>query len=54
MPEELEKQLKPQELADLFALLTLDKPPNDPAAKTFAGYQPPPIKRIQSTQPCFA
>ncbi len=30
MPEDLEKQLKPQELADLFALLTLDKPPGDP------------------------
>ena len=27
MPEDLEKQLKPQELADLFAFITLDKPP---------------------------
>jgi putative heme-binding domain-containing protein len=37
MPEELEKQLKPQELADLFALLTLDKPPDDPNAKKLPG-----------------
>jgi putative heme-binding domain-containing protein len=40
MPEDLEKQLKPQELADLFALLTLDKPPSDPAAKKLPGSQP--------------
>jgi putative heme-binding domain-containing protein len=33
MPEELEKQLKPQELADLFAFITLDKHPSDPKAK---------------------
>jgi putative heme-binding domain-containing protein len=37
MPEDLEKQLKPQELADLFALLTLDKPPADPTAKKLPG-----------------
>ncbi len=41
MPEDLEKQLKPLELADLFALLTLDKPPADPAAKKVSGSQPP-------------
>jgi putative heme-binding domain-containing protein len=40
MPEELEKQLKPQELADLFALLTLDKPPGDATAKKLPGAQP--------------
>jgi putative heme-binding domain-containing protein len=40
MPEELEKQLKPEELADLFALLTLDKPPSDPAARKLPGSQP--------------
>ncbi len=40
MPEDLEKQLKPQELADLFALLTLDKPPGDPSAKKLPGTQP--------------
>ncbi len=33
MPEELEKQLKPRELADLFAFITLDKPPTDPTAR---------------------
>jgi putative membrane-bound dehydrogenase-like protein len=33
MPEGLEKQLKPQEIANLFAFITLDKHPNDPAAK---------------------
>ena len=37
MPEDLEKQLKPQELADLFAFLTLDKPPTDPAARPIPG-----------------
>ena len=33
MPEGLEKQLKPQEIADLFAFLSLDKHPDDPAAR---------------------
>jgi putative membrane-bound dehydrogenase-like protein len=37
MPEGLEKQLKPQELADLFAYLCLDKPPSDPTAKRIPG-----------------
>jgi putative membrane-bound dehydrogenase-like protein len=37
MPEDLEKQLKPQELADLFAYLALDRPPSDPAAKILSG-----------------
>ncbi len=40
MPEDLEKQLKPQELADLFAFITLDKPPSDPSAKKLPGSQP--------------
>jgi len=39
MPEDLEKQLQPQELADLFAFITLDKPPGDPAAKPLPGAQ---------------
>jgi putative membrane-bound dehydrogenase-like protein len=39
MPEDLEKQLKPQELADLFAYITLDKPPSDPTAKRLPGSQ---------------
>jgi putative heme-binding domain-containing protein len=37
MPEDIEKQLKPQELADLFAYLVLDKPPSDPTAKRIPG-----------------
>jgi putative heme-binding domain-containing protein len=38
MPEQLEKQITPQELADLFSYLALDKPPSDPAAKYLPGY----------------
>lgn len=37
MPENLEKQLQPQEIIDLFSFLTLDKPPTDPAAKLIPG-----------------
>lgn len=37
MPEGLERQLSPQELADLFAFLSLDKPPGDPEAKRLPG-----------------
>jgi putative heme-binding domain-containing protein len=37
MPEDVEKQLKPQEIADLFAYLTLDKPPDDPTARKIPG-----------------
>ncbi len=37
MPEQLEKQITPQELADLFAYLALDKPPIDPEAKILSG-----------------
>lgn len=37
MPEDLEKQLKPQEIADLFAYICLDKPPSDPTAKRIPG-----------------
>lgn len=37
MPEGVEKQLKPGEIADLFAFLCLDKPPGDPAARKIAG-----------------
>lgn len=33
MPEGLEKQLTAAELLDLFAFLTLDKPPSDPTAR---------------------
>jgi putative heme-binding domain-containing protein len=41
MPEDVEKQLKPQEIADLFAFLTLDRPPNDPAARKIPGTPEP-------------
>ncbi len=37
MPEGLEKQLTPQEIADLFALLTLDRPPSDDDAQRIPG-----------------
>ena len=37
MPEQVERQLAPQEIADLFAFLTLDKPPSDPAGKRLPG-----------------
>ena len=40
MPEELEKQLTPQQLADLFAYLSLDKPPGDPTARILGGAPP--------------
>jgi putative membrane-bound dehydrogenase-like protein len=37
MPEGIEKQLKPKEIADLFEFLTLDKPPHDPSARRIPG-----------------
>jgi putative membrane-bound dehydrogenase-like protein len=37
MPEGVETQLKRQEIADLFAFLTLDKPPSDPKARHIPG-----------------
>ena len=37
MPEDLEKLLKPQEIADLFAFLVLDKHPKDPKAARLPG-----------------
>jgi putative membrane-bound dehydrogenase-like protein len=37
MPEDVERQLSPQEIADLFALLVLDRPPGDPAARKIPG-----------------
>ncbi len=39
MPEGLETQLKSDEIRDLFALLTLDRPPDDPQAKRLPGVQ---------------
>jgi putative heme-binding domain-containing protein len=40
MPEEIEKQLSTQEIADLCAFLCLDKPPSDPAARPLPGSGP--------------
>jgi putative heme-binding domain-containing protein len=37
MPEDVEKQLKPQEIADLFSFLVLDRPPGDPKARRIPG-----------------
>jgi len=37
MPEQLENQMTPQEIRDLFAFLTLDRPPGDPQAKLIPG-----------------
>lgn len=41
MPEEVESQLSPQELADLFSYLCLDKPPEDPSARRLPGSPTP-------------
>lgn len=37
MPEDLEKQLRPQEIVDLLAYLSLDRPPDDAKAKRIPG-----------------
>jgi putative heme-binding domain-containing protein len=37
MPEGIEKQLKPQEIADLFAFIVLDRHPSDPKARRIPG-----------------
>ena len=37
MPEQIEKQLNPTEIVDLFAFLSLDKHPNDKTARLLAG-----------------
>jgi len=37
MPENLESQLKAQEIVDLFAFLALDRPPSDPTARPIPG-----------------
>ncbi|MEZ6056633.1 MAG: c-type cytochrome [Planctomycetaceae bacterium] len=41
MPEDLEKQLKPQELADLMSYLAFDKKPTDPKSKLLPGAPEP-------------
>ena len=37
MPEDLEKQLRPQEIVDLLSYLSLDRPPEDAKAKRIPG-----------------
>jgi putative membrane-bound dehydrogenase-like protein len=37
MPEDVEKQLKPQEIADLFSYIVLDLPPSNPKARRIPG-----------------
>jgi putative heme-binding domain-containing protein len=41
MPEGIEKQYTAQELADLFAFITLDKPPSDTSARRIPGTPEP-------------
>ena len=45
MPEDLEKQLKPQELVDLFTFLALDRPPDDKQARWLAGFDGPAVRQ---------
>jgi putative heme-binding domain-containing protein len=49
MPENLETSVTPQELADLFAYLSLDRPPGDSKAKLLPG-APEPRKRKPSAE----
>ncbi len=44
MPEALEGQITPKELADLFAFITLDRPPTDLSARPLPG-TPPGIRK---------
>ena len=37
MPEGIETQITPRDLADLFAFITLDRPPGDPSARSLPG-----------------
>ncbi|MEX2187162.1 MAG: hypothetical protein WD875_10225 [Pirellulales bacterium] len=53
MPEGLETQLKPQEIRDLFALLTLDRSPDDPQARQLPGVREP-LPRESTDPPQFA
>ncbi|MBX6315221.1 MAG: dehydrogenase, partial [Isosphaeraceae bacterium] len=49
MPEDLETQLTLPEWSDLFAFLTLDRPPGDPSAKLLPGTRAPSPR--QTTDP---
>lgn len=48
MPEDLERQLKPHELIDLFAYITLDKPPENPEARQLPGVRSPLPRRASN------
>jgi hypothetical protein len=37
MPEQIENQMKPQEIADLFTFLSYDKHPSDATARQLPG-----------------
>lgn len=50
MPEELEKQLKPEEICDLFAYLTLDKVPSDKTAQRLPGVYQPQFRKTEDPQ----
>ncbi len=41
MPEDLDKQLNPQQLVDLLTFLALDRAPDDPEAKWLSGFDGP-------------
>jgi putative membrane-bound dehydrogenase-like protein len=50
MPEDLDRQLKPREMLDLFAFLVLDKPPADPSAKELSGVEVPNPRQTSDPQ----
>ncbi|HEY4312134.1 MAG TPA: PVC-type heme-binding CxxCH protein [Pirellulales bacterium] len=47
MPEEIEKQVTQQELADLLTFLALDRAPDDPNAKWLSGFDGPAAREPQ-------
>jgi putative heme-binding domain-containing protein len=50
MPEDLDRQLNPREMLDLFAFLVLDKPPTDKTAKELAGVATPVARQSNNPQ----
>jgi len=50
MPEDLDRQLKPREITDLFAFLVLDKPPSDPAGRRLSGVDEPTPRETRAPQ----
>jgi hypothetical protein len=49
MPEGVETLLSKKDLADLFAFLSLDKPPGDPTAKPIPGAPQPKSRAVEAT-----